>query len=181
MLLALLIASIINLGLIVLMAHRQQLFQRRLESKISSLQEHLERLNALTENRNSKSREESLFPLRVQAAERLIVLVERIKPAMLVHRHLAAALTASQMAQLMLQNIREEFEYNISQQLYVSERSWQLISAAREEIVQLIHLSLAGVGNEAAPEDLAREMFAAQLRFPDEALSSLRLELAARQ
>lgn len=126
----------------------------------------------------AKQKEELLFPLKVQAAERLIVLIERIKPAMLVHRHLANAASAAQLATLMLQNIRDEFEYNISQQLYVSERSWQLIAAAREEIVQLLHLSLASVDSAAPPETLAREMFAANLRFADEALSSLRNELA---
>ncbi|MBK9292530.1 MAG: hypothetical protein IPM52_13030 [Bacteroidetes bacterium] len=152
-------------------------FRNEASNRLAQLEQQIISLNRLPESQKTPDNQAGLFPLRVQAAERLIVLVERIKPGMLVHRHLTSAATAAQLAALMLQNIREEFEYNISQQLYVSERSWQLISAAREEIIQLIHLSLAAVEAEASPEMLARELFAASLRFPDEALASLRAEL----
>lgn len=171
------ILSIITLLLLGVVVYLILDLSRRQQKELSELSQWLGKLTLSGQASGKHDREESMFPLRVQASERLIVLVERIKPGMLVHRHLVHAVSAWQLAQLMLQNIREEFEYNISQQLYVSDRSWQLISAAREEIVQLIHISLASVGNEAGPEALARELFAASLRFPDEALASLRAEL----
>lgn len=181
MLVALIMLNVIILGLIVVMAYRANAHQRSLQLQMSDLLNRLEAIQQKPEKQNRKSQDEAIFPLRVQAAERLIVLVERLKPGMLVHRHLVNALSASQLAQLMLHNIRDEFEYNISQQLYVSERSWQLICAAREEIVQLIHLGLASLDKDAAPEVLARELFAASLRFPDEALASLRAGLNERE
>lgn len=177
MLLALLILQIFNLLVLFALGFVVFFNNRRQKEKMTLWLDLLEKLHNRIEPNDRQKREEAIFPLRVQAAERLIVLVERIKPGMLVHRHLGNAGTAAQLAGLMLQNIRDEFEYNISQQLYVSERSWQLITAAREEVVQLIHLSLASIDPETPPHMLASEMFAAELRFPDEALTSLRAEL----
>jgi hypothetical protein len=177
MLFIVLILGVFNLLLLVLLYFVLFESKRKLHGELTTLWSSFEKLRNQLEHLEIQKREDAVFPLKLQATERLIVLVERIKPGMLVHRQLSNATTASQLAALMLQNIRDEFEYNISQQLYVSERSWQLIVAAREEIVQLIHLSLSSAGHDTAPEVLASEMFSASLRFPDEALASLRAEL----
>ncbi len=180
MLSALLILGVFNLLVLSVLSFVVFSHYRKQQEKMRILNDLLLKLQNSIEPTDRQRKEETIFPLKVQAAERLIVLVERIKPGMIVHRQIANASTASQLAALMLQNIRDEFEYNISQQLYVSELSWQLISAAREEIVQLVHLSMASLEPEAPPEALAREIFTASLRFPDEALTSLRSELTPR-
>ncbi len=177
MFVAIIMLNVIILGLIVVMAYRANAQNRNQQTLMSDLLGRLNNLQEKLDKQSGKGPHESIFPLRVQAAERLIVLLERIKPGMLVHRHLPNATSAGQLAALMLQNIREEFEYNISQQLYVSERSWQLIQAAREEVVQSVHLALSKIGQEAPPANLATELFSSTLRFPDEALISLRSEL----
>ncbi|HMM11775.1 MAG TPA: hypothetical protein PKE03_06755 [Bacteroidales bacterium] len=175
--LTMLVLIVVNLILLLLLFFL--VFDRwsRLRKELSTMKTLLEKRIASQEPPAISNLKESVFPLKVQAAERLIVLIERIKPGMIVHRHIASASSSAQLAMMMLQSIREEFEYNISQQLYVSERSWQLITAAREEITQQIHLSLAAIEPDSGPENIARELFAANLRFPDEALASLRDEL----
>ncbi|MDR1006047.1 MAG: hypothetical protein LBL74_04210 [Bacteroidales bacterium] len=80
-----------------------------------------------------------LTPVKLQAYERLIMLLERIKPENLVMRCYQYGMQTSMLKDVMLKNIRDEFDYNLSQQLYVSESSWTLVKQAKEETIALIN------------------------------------------
>lgn len=99
-----------------------------------------------------------LLPLRIQASERLVLLLERMQPRLLVARHLPNHGNAFEMAQAMLLNIREEYEHNLSQQLYVSDTAWQMVITSKEEIVQMVHLSLTAVHEDADANELAKTL-----------------------
>src|SRR5215203_4218164 len=59
-------------------------------------------------------------PLQLQAYERLVLLCERISIPNLISRTNIAQLSAREMQIILLENIKQEFEYNASQQIYVT-------------------------------------------------------------
>ncbi|MDR1725736.1 MAG: hypothetical protein LBR28_05030 [Bacteroidales bacterium] len=80
-----------------------------------------------------------IIPVKLQAYERLMMFLERIKPENLVMRLYQYGMETPLLKDVMLKNIRDEFEYNLSQQLYVSEQSWILVIKAKEETIALIN------------------------------------------
>ena len=111
-----------------------------------------------------KKREESkmpgnsqtILPLRLQAYERLILLLERITPAQAINRALQPGMTTYHLQLMLIQNIREEFEHNVAQQIYVSPSGWALIKSAKEEIILLINTSAAETDAGASAGELAK-------------------------
>jgi len=83
--------------------------------------------------------QKEITPIRLQAYERLIILLERIHPESLVVRENQAEMNNQQLHQTLLSVIRGEFEHNLSQQLYVTPQAWMLIKSAKESLVQLVN------------------------------------------
>lgn len=77
-------------------------------------------------------------PQTIQAYERLIILMERIDLHKLVVRVAPISELKQDYATFLIQNIEQEFDFNISQQLYVSEEAWALIETAKQTIIQQI-------------------------------------------
>jgi len=100
-----------------------------------------------------------ILPLRLQALERFVLFLERIHPSNLVMRLNNPDLTAAQLQTLLVRTIREEFEYNLSQQLYLSQQTWELIKNAKEEMVALINQAAAKSGDESMAEALVKNVF----------------------
>jgi len=100
-----------------------------------------------------------ILPLRLQAYERFVLFLERIQPSNLVMRINSGELTSLQLQSLLVRTIREEFEYNLSQQLYVSQHSWELIRNAKEETIAMINQASANVGEQAHSSDLVKGIF----------------------
>ena len=96
------------------------------------------------------------LPLRLQAYERLILLLERITPAQAINRALQPGMTAFHLQMLLIQNIREEFEHNVAQQIYVSPSGWALIKSAREETIRLINTCAGETDAGAGGSELAK-------------------------
>lgn len=95
-------------------------------------------------------------PLRLQAIERLTLLMERISPASLVMRVPHQHLTSGQFHAELLRNIRNEYDHNITQQVYVSHQAWEAIKNAREETTKLINYAYSQLGNLEKGSDLAQ-------------------------
>lgn len=76
--------------------------------------------------------------LQLQAYERLSLLLERIAVQNMLLRRPAGELSAQQYRASLLLTIREEFEHNVTQQVYVSDQLWQIILQARDNVSQLI-------------------------------------------
>jgi len=107
------------------------------------------------ESKNSGSIQTTL-PLRLQAYERLILLLERITPAQAINRVLQPGMTTYQFQLLLVQTIREEFEHNVAQQIYISSSGWAMIKSAREEIIRFINTSAAETDAGASAGELAK-------------------------
>ncbi|MFH1161465.1 MAG: hypothetical protein V1733_11035 [bacterium] len=92
---------------------------------------------------------------KLQACERLILFLERISPANLILRVHTPDMTAAQLQAALIRTVREEFEYNLSQQLYISARTWELIFNAKEETIRMINAAAAKLSASATSRDLA--------------------------
>ncbi|QFZ55696.1 hypothetical protein FEZ18_13250 [Oceanihabitans sp. IOP_32] len=80
----------------------------------------------------------SALPLRLQAYERLTLFLERISPNKLLVRVAPISSNKEDYEQLLIQNIEQEMDHNLAQQIYVSEKCWSVISAAKNATIQLI-------------------------------------------
>jgi hypothetical protein len=90
-------------------------------------------------------------PLRLQAYERLVLLTERIALPQLINRLYKPDYSAVEMKQTLIDNIRQEFEYNSTQQLYVSPIAWDAVKNLKEqEILQINQLFNTLPPNESA-------------------------------
>jgi len=95
------------------------------------------------------------LPVRMQAYERLVLLLERIEPAGLLARTNMPGMTASQFQTSLIQAIRSEYDHNLSQQLYVSVKAWEMVRNAREETIKRINTAAIKLTAEATSADLA--------------------------
>lgn len=97
-----------------------------------------------------------MVPTKMQAYERLILLMERIAPDQLVMRTQKSGMTARQHHQIMLQTIREEYEHNLSQQLYVSDSAWRLVKQAKEEAIRIVNIAGSKMSDEGTALDMSK-------------------------
>lgn len=88
------------------------------------------------------------MPLRLQAYERLTLFLERISPGALVFRVHKAHMTGRMLHAELLATVREEYEHNVTQQIYVSDRAWQEVRMAKEETLRIINIAA-----EQTPQD----------------------------
>ena len=100
-----------------------------------------------------------ILPLRLQAYERIILFLERITPNNLIMRLNRPELSAVQFQLLLIKTIREEFEYNLSQQLYISSRAWELVKNAKEETISMINQASSKVAESATSAEMIRVLF----------------------
>ena len=97
-------------------------------------------------------------PVRLQAYERLALLLERISPQSLLMRVSVNDINAFDYHQQLLSHIRQEFEHNFSQQIYVSAILWETIRGARENLIGIINRSAEEVDNEAPALALSKKI-----------------------
>ena len=115
-------------------------------------------------NRNRKT----VLPIRLQAYERLALLLERITPESIVMRINKPGMTAKQLHSELLTSIRTEFDHNMSQQVYISNEAWKMIISARANVISLINIAADQVKDEATALTLSQQIFeqAVQLKSP---------------
>ena len=77
--------------------------------------------------------------MQLQAYERLLILVDRIALTNVITRVNQPASSAREMQLLLTQNIRSEFDYNITQQIYVSQEAWNSIKNLKEQNLLIIN------------------------------------------
>ena len=100
-----------------------------------------------------------IMPNRIQAFERMVLFLERIAPGNLLVRLNTGKLTARELQHVMIAEIREEYNHNLSQQLYISEEVWQMIKNTVEDIIAIINTSAAKLDGEAKSVELAKLIF----------------------
>jgi hypothetical protein len=99
------------------------------------------------------------LPNRLQAFERMSLFLERLSPGNLALRLNASNMTAKELQHLMISEIREEFNHNLSQQIYMSDKSWNLIKNTVEDVIALINTNAEKLEVNAKSVELAKLIF----------------------
>ncbi len=86
-----------------------------------------------------KETQKSSIPSRLAAYERLALFLERITPSQLIVRVSSRGLNVQQYQSLLVKTIRSEYEHNVSQQIYISDRAWKYIVTSKSAIVSVIN------------------------------------------
>jgi hypothetical protein len=123
---------------------------------------------------------ETILPNRLQAYERMTLFLERISPQNLLIR-LNTGMPAREFHQLLLSEIRNEYNHNVSQQVYMSEDVWNLIKNAKEDLIVSINDAAGEMGAESTSLDLSKKIFEKSINKPVDpiahALSELKKEI----
>ena len=70
-------------------------------------------------------------------------------------------MTVLQLQQMLLQAVRDEYDHNVSQQIYISREAWVLVVNARENLTQLINTCASQLNTQADAMELANFLLAA--------------------
>lgn len=105
-----------------------------------------------------KSTKSITMPARLQAYERLILFLERISPDTLLIRLKNQSHTNSDLHLAILKQIRSEYEHNLSQQLYVSDKVWDKVKETKEKVALLINDLAKTTDPNASSTDLANNI-----------------------
>ena len=125
----------------------------------------------LTGNNSFNSR-----PLQLQAYERLVLLCERISLPSLISRVNQPGLTARDMQVFLIETIRQEFEYNISQQVYVSTIAWDAVRNLRDQTMLIINQLGSVLPADAKGNDLNKQLLEVIMNHQDKPLHTSVLE-----
>lgn len=107
-----------------------------------------------------------ITPIRLQAYERVILFLERINPNSMVMR-LNKTCSAAAFQGELLKTIRSEFEHNLSQQIYMSNKSWEAVVKGKEETIKLINIASSKVNADASGMELAQAVIAVSSQLTD--------------
>lgn len=101
----------------------------------------------------------TVLPIRLQAYERIVLLLERLSPNNLISRLNIAKMNAREFQQILLKEIRDEYNHNVSQQVYMSEEVWDLVKNAKEDLIVSINNAAEKMTPESSNLDLAKQLF----------------------
>ena len=98
------------------------------------------------------------IPLRLQAYERLVLLTERIALPNLISRLHQPNISAHEMKIILAENIKQEFEHNMTQQLYVSPLTWDAVRNLKEQNILIINQVSNTLAPTASGNDLNKKI-----------------------
>lgn len=91
------------------------------------------------DKKENEDHDSSTRTLRLQAYERLTLLVDRIALPNLISRVNQNGIGARDMQLLLTRSVKEEFDYNISQQIYVSPDAWNAVKNLKEQNILVVN------------------------------------------
>ena len=102
-------------------------------------------------NNKNDNQSGTVVPLKIQAYERLVLYLERIRYSVIVKRVFMPGMSRTDLQFALIQNVQDELEHNLAQRLYVSEPTWFNIIIVRDEVLKSINT----VFNDNADADAA--------------------------
>lgn len=125
--------------------------------------------------------QKSLLPVRLQAYERMALFLERISPGSLVLRLNQPGASILMLQSILVQTIREEFDHNVAQQIYISAKTWDLVKSSRDEMIKLVNSAAMILPPDAKSIELSKKIIELSVELsplPSEiALSALKTEV----
>jgi len=114
--------------------------------------------------------------MRLQAYERLVLLVERIALPNLISRLNKPGISSYEMKEILTDNIKQEFEYNNTQQLYVSQSSWDAVRNLKEQNILVVNKVAASLPRDASATELNKKILEILMSQPSGPIHELVLE-----
>lgn len=122
------------------------------------IREHLNRkLNVQLLDLKKETLRQTL-PLRLQAYERIVLFLERVNPVNMLVRLHVPGMSARQLQQMVVNEIRSEYQHNISQQIYVNENTWEVVKKIKEDSIALISNAANALPEDASALELSRSV-----------------------
>lgn len=106
-----------------------------------------------------KQRQEYFLPNRLEAYQRAILLMERIHPNSLIMRTINPGLPAHMYQAELLKAIREEYDHNVAQQLFITPAIWEMVKNSKEETIKIINIAGRQMTATSMSSDLAAKVF----------------------
>jgi hypothetical protein len=100
-----------------------------------------------------------VLPLRLQAFERMSLFLERITPNQLIVRLNQSSLSAREFQHMLIAEVREEYNHNLSQQVYISDNAWAHIRNTVEDVIAIVNSTASKLSADASSIDLAKAIF----------------------
>ncbi|MFV8376800.1 hypothetical protein [Flavobacterium sp. LB1P62] len=85
-----------------------------------------------------KEAQKNALPLRLQAFERMTLYLERINPTKLLIRIAPLSQDKNDYENFIIAQIEQEFEHNLTQQIYMSDECWTIMVTAKNTTIQMI-------------------------------------------
>ncbi len=104
-----------------------------------------------------KANQKQALPLKLQAYERITLFLERINPSNLLIRVTSINNDKIAYAQSLINTIEQEFEHNLTQQIYISEKCWSVVVASKNAVIHIIKKTTENTAIKTA-QDLREEV-----------------------
>jgi hypothetical protein len=127
----------------------------------------------LAENQKQQTPGINTKQLQLQAYERLILLTDRIALPNLINRLNQQGLSATEMQILLMQATKQEFEHNITQQIYVSPEAWDALRNFKEQNLLLINQVASFLPQDATGMDLNKSLLEVLIQNPKASLQNI--------
>ena len=116
-------------------------------------------------------------PLQLQAYERITVLAERIAiPSLVSRASQQSNLSAREMQLLLLESVKQEYEYNASQQIYVTPVAWEAVKNLKDQNMLIINQVASTLPPDARGIDLNKRLMDFIISQPKGQLHTIVLE-----
>jgi len=111
-----------------------------------------------------KDSQKDTLPVRLQAYERMALFLERIAVNSLVVRVAPQSKNKADYENLLIKNVEDEFDHNLSQQIYMTDECWNIIKAAKSATIQIIRSAAMSESDSADKlrEDILTQMIEKQ-------------------
>ena len=109
----------------------------------------------------NKEAQKDALPLRLQAFERMVLFLERINPTKLLTRIIPFSSDKNEYENYVITQIEQEFEHNLTQQIYMSDECWTIIVTAKNATIQMIRK--ANMSERVNSADKLREVILSDL------------------
>ncbi len=100
-----------------------------------------------------------IIPIRLQAFERMSLFLERIQFNNLIPRVREPGMSTGDLHRTLIESIRQEWEHNLSQQIYITDATWNQLQMAKDATMQLVNTLAAVIPKETPAEQLIKAIF----------------------
>jgi len=126
--------------------------------------------------------QEAGLPIRLQAYERLCLFCERISIPALLLRLRTANMDSKALRYALMVSIQKEYEHNVTQQVYVSNKLWEIIKFTKDDTINIVNLVSDTVDGSAPAEEYASALLQLiderKMMTYDKALDAIKKEAA---